>query len=222
MSPDAPPIEALGLGKVIRGREILADVDLRVEHGESVAVNGPSGSGKSTLLAVLGLLTGRSAGALALDGHPVPIDGRGRRRARRHRSIAWVPQSPLVLPGRCALDNVLIGSRFVGGSDAAVEDALRALEQVGLGDAAGQDAATLSGGELQRLGVARALVGGARVVMADEPTASLDRASTGRVVDALRSVRGQATMLVATHDSVVAAACDRVLLLRDGRLERAS
>jgi ABC-type lipoprotein export system ATPase subunit len=212
-------IEACGLTKAIRGNQILDGVDVRVERGESVAVTGPSGSGKSTLMAVLGLLTTRSAGTLCLDGRPVPAGGRGRRRARRHQRIAWVPQTPLVLPGRSALDNVVLGARFAERpvpGDVGV--ALRVLQQVALDHAADRDATALSGGELQRLGVARALVGGARLVMADEPTASLDHASTVRVVEALRAVRGQATLLVATHDPLVAQACDRVLVLRDGRL----
>ena len=212
-------IEAVGLGKSIRGVQVLDGVDVRVDPGESVAVTGPSGSGKSTLMAVLGLLTTRSAGSLVLDGVPVAAGGRARRRARRRQRVGWVPQSPLVLPGRSALDNVLTGVRFRSPAvPGAVGAALLALDHVGLGHAADRDASVLSGGELQRLGVARALVAGARVVMADEPTASLDHASTLRVVEALRAVRGRATLLVATHDPVVAGACDRVLVLRDGRL----
>jgi ABC-type lipoprotein export system ATPase subunit len=212
-------MEAYGLGKTIRGARILHDLDICVEAGESVAVTGPSGSGKSTLMAVLGLLSDRSAGALVIGGRAVPASSRGRRRARRSVRIGWVPQLPLVLPGRTALDNVLVGARFLTGDDGPdVVGALGALERVGLEHAVDQDATSLSGGELQRLGVARALVSQADVVMADEPTASLDRTSTERVVEALGAVREGATLLVATHDPMVASACDRVLLLRDGRV----
>jgi putative ABC transport system ATP-binding protein len=216
-------IQAVDVGKTIRGVVILAGVDVRVDRGESVAVTGPSGSGKSTLMAVLGLLTSRSGGCLWLDGAAVPAGGRGRRRARRRQSLAWVPQTPLVLPGRSALDNALLGARLVARPGAGdVDAALTALRHVGLEHAVDRDATALSGGELQRLGVARALVGGARLVMADEPTASLDRTSTARVVEALRAIHGQTTLLVATHDQSVAEACDRVLVLHDGRLVAAT
>ena len=198
---------------------ILAGVDVRIVRGESVAVTGPSGSGKSTLMAVLGLLTTRSAGIFA----PRRTPGTGRRTrlgAVRADGRAWRlgPADPLVLPGRSALDNVLLGSRFRSRLGHVLARAVLALSRSVSAMLPTGTPPPSPVGSSSASGWPEPWSQGARVVMADEPTASLDHASTLRVVEALRAVRGRATLLVATHDPVVAGACDRVLVLRDGRL----
>lgn len=174
-----------------------------IADGEMVALVGPSGSGKSTLLQLLGRLLTPGAGKVL--GLPDVAE------------IRWIFQTPTALGRRSALDNVRIGLLGTLAEPSLTSSAMAALAQVGLAAHASQTASTLSGGQLQRVQVARALLGAPRLVLADEPTAQLDRHATDSVVAALRIVRAvNSCVVVATHDPVVAAACDRRLAVRDG------
>src|SRR5690606_24699980 len=147
-------------------------------RGESVAIVGPSGSGKSTLLALAGLLIRPESGSVRIDGQPAPSDERLRRRLRR-ATFAWIFQSVNALPGRTVLDNVAIGSLSRGARRCDAEAQGRnALAKVGLAHLDQRPLATLSGGERQRMCVARVLAATPKVVLADEPTGQLDRASS--------------------------------------------
>lgn len=212
-------VAAQQIHKCIAGNRVLDGVTLEVERGEAVAVVGPSGSGKSTLMAVLGLLTGFDSGALTLCGRPVPSSRVARSTLRQSLRLAWLPQVPMLLPGRLVVENVLLASVFSDGLDAiAVDRALDVLHRVDLGYAAWRDASVLSGGEMQRLNVARAVMFGGPLILADEPTSSLDRKNTAGVIEALISGLGNGqSLLVATHDERVAAKCSRVVALEDGR-----
>lgn len=185
------------------GAPLLADLCLRVSEGELIAVTGPSGSGKSTLLQILGGLLSPNSGTVS--GLPEP------------RTIRWVFQVPTALSRRSVLANVRLGLLSEGLDRAEGESrAMAALDQVGLAGLAGRRAGTVSGGELQRIQLARALAARPSLVLADEPTAQLDRAAAADVIGALR----QATVLncsviVATHDPQVAQVCDRIVSLRD-------
>lgn len=199
--------------RFVPGPWVLDEVELRVADDEVVALMGPSGSGKTTLLAVIGGMLAPVAGHVTLDGRPVV-------EAVRSLDISWILQTTVAVPHRSALDNVAIGRLARGDTRPAARAVARAaLDTLGLGALAGRTAGRLSGGELQRVGVARGLVSSPRLLLADEPTAQLDRRSALTVADALVALRPTGTMvLIATHDPLVADRADRVLTLRDGRL----
>lgn len=194
---------------------VLRGIDLEVGDDDTVAIVGPSGSGKTTLLSILGGLLTPTAGEVTLDGARV-----GRGTAVPPGSFSWVFQTINLLGRRTALENVAIGLYAVGHLAAAATEQARAkLEAVGLGGMERQLAMRLSGGEAQRVGIARALVGRPRYVLADEPTGQLDSASSEIVAEALFSGRPEGTsVVVATHDVAIAARCRRRFRLGDRRL----
>jgi putative ABC transport system ATP-binding protein len=198
----------------------LAPTDLSIGAGQFLAVMGPSGSGKSTMLLLLGGLADPTAGKVWAEGRDLAVlDGRERAVLRR-RSLGFVFQELNLLPGLSALENVTLpleldGVRF----SRARDDAMEALEQVGLADLASRFPDELSGGQRQRVAIARATVGPRRVLLADEPTGALDTV-TGESV--MRLLRGHCdaggTAVMVTHDPRLAVWADRVLFLRDGRV----
>jgi lipoprotein-releasing system ATP-binding protein len=200
---------------------VLLGVDLDVAAGEMVAVVGASGVGKSTLLHVLGTLDRPDGGTLRIAGEDVLTLPEPRRCEFRNRTLGFVFQFHHLLPEFSALENVamplLIGGRPVG---EARHRARELLDEVGLGGRAGHRPGALSGGEQQRVAVARALAASPRVLLADEPTGDLDRATGRRLAETLRSlVRARSlTVVVVTHNDELARGCDRVLALAGGRL----
>jgi len=199
----------------------LAGVSLAVEPGELVALVGPSGSGKSTLLAIAGGLLAPSAGRCVVDGHDLyGMRERARVKARRD-SVGFVFQSSNLLPSLNAEENVL-APEVLRGRDrrAARTEAAELLAELGLDGLGARMPEQLSGGERQRVGIARALIGRPAVVLADEPTASLDGERGRSVVSLLRDqvhTRGVASVLV-THDERVLDLVDRVVRIADGSL----
>lgn len=189
-------------------RTVLSGVDLEIESGESLAIMGPSGSGKSTLLALLAGEQKPDTGTLSL------ISGRER------EDIAWILQSTPLLPRREAFENVRLGPLSVGFSDKeAARRARGAMSDLGVAHTEGHRVFKLSGGERQRLAVARAIAAGSGIVLADEPTASLDPVSRDAVVASLKiAAECGAIVIVATHDPIVAAGCDRVVSITETRL----
>jgi lipoprotein-releasing system ATP-binding protein len=201
--------------------EVLKGVDLSIAAGEIVALLGPSGSGKSTLLQAVGLLEGGFSGEISIGGERVEaLDNRGRTRVRRER-LGFVYQFHHLLPDFSARENVLLAGLVSGRGEAdagARADAL--LGTLGLGGRLEHRPAQLSGGEQQRVAVARALVNQPMLVLADEPTGNLDEATAATVLgEFLALVRGQGSAaLVATHNEALAAKMDRVVRLHEGRL----
>lgn len=195
---------------------VLVDVDLVVGADETVALFGPSGSGKTTLLSIVGGLLRPTEGQVTLDGAPV---GEGRLPAG---SFSWIFQTINLIGRRTALENVALGLLAVGyrpGESGEMSSAM--LSAIGLAGLEQQPAMKLSGGEAQRVGVARALVGRPRFVLADEPTGQLDRSSSELVAEALFSRRPQGTSVIAaTHDPAIAARCDRRYTIIDGQLRQ--
>ena len=207
-----------GIGHTYTGRApVLRDVSLAIGDDETVALTGPSGSGKTTLLAIIGLLMAPTSGRVLFDRRDPPHHGEALD-GFRSRAFGWVFQTANALPRRTALDNAALGLLVQGRSHAeARRDAFEALEAVGVAHLAEKDARTLSGGELQRVCMARALATRPKYVLADEPTGQLDHATTLEVVGALLDRRLPGTgLILATHDMEVARRCDRVITLVDG------
>lgn len=215
-------VSARGLTKSFGPVSVLRGVDLTIPAGGLTAVIGPSGSGKSTLMAVLGTLTSRTDGDLTVLGIDVPARPTAHTSAAIRAATAWLPQLPLVLPGRTCLDNALAGIRAARAVTRRDIDYVTGLfTRLNVENLRDRDVSVLSGGELQKIALIRALAPRPTLVLADEPTASLDAASTELVIDALSAATGLATLLVASHDPDVAACADRVIALRDGQVTTA-
>jgi ABC-type lipoprotein export system ATPase subunit len=203
-------------------RRVLDGASLAVGAGELVAVVGPSGSGKSTLLHVIAGLDRVDAGTIEVAGAAVHrLDERALTRLRRDR-IGLVFQAFHLVPELTGVENVVLPARANGGGAAGASRARALIERLGLAEAAGRRPAELSGGEQQRLAIARALVNEPALVLADEPTGNLDDAAGAAVLQLLRSVAdgGRAVVLV-THDARAGAVADRTLTLVEGRMQAA-
>ncbi len=200
-------------------RRVLDGAALHARAGELVAVVGPSGTGKSTLLHLLGALERADAGRIEIAGERV--DGRSEREltALRRRSIGFVFQFFHLIPELTGAENVLLPTRLPGAGRGAAARGRALIARLGLEEAARRRPHQLSGGEQQRLAVARALVMDPPVLLADEPTGNLDAASGALVLELLRAAAAEGrTVLTVTHEATVTAAADRVLTLDDGRL----
>ncbi|HKR24431.1 MAG TPA: ABC transporter ATP-binding protein [Allosphingosinicella sp.] len=201
---------------------VLRGVDLAVAEGEIVALLGPSGSGKSTLLQAVGLLEGGFEGSIRIGGEEAAnLDEAGRTRTRRER-LGFVYQFHHLLPDFTAAENVVIPQLVRGATKTeAWERAESLLGALGLAERLTHPPAKLSGGEQQRVAVARALANRPALVLADEPTGNLDEATADIVfAEFLRLVRGEGSAaLVATHNERIAAKMDRVLRLHEGVIE---
>jgi len=198
----------------------LNDVSMSIDEGEFVAILGPSGSGKSTMMSILGCLDRPSAGEYRLAGAPVGTLSDDRLAAIRSRTIGFVFQSYNLLPRTSAIDNVATPLLYQGVSRKdRVKRATAALERLGLADRLHHEPTELSGGEQQRVAVARAIVTDPALVLADEPTGNLDTKSGADVLGVLQGLHADGrTVVLITHDASVAAAAARAVHLRDGRL----
>jgi putative ABC transport system ATP-binding protein len=198
----------------------LEDVSLRLEPGEFVALTGPSGSGKSTLLNLIGALDRPDSGTISVDAER--LDGR---EATEYRgaTVGFVFQFHNLIPVLTAAENVQVPMMGRGpGREERERRAAELLAEVGLAKRAGAYPPTLSGGERQRVAIARALANGPRLLLADEPTGALDLETGAQIVallQRLRDSRGM-TILLVTNDRSVAEGADRLLELRDGRINR--
>ena len=224
--PDAvePIILARGLRKDYRvgGRPVpaLKGVSLTVEPGELVAVMGPSGSGKSTLLHLLGCLDRPSAGEYRFQGRSVAGLGDNALARVRNRHIGFVFQSFNLLPRTTALENAALPLLYAGVASRERRDrAEAALAHVGLGDRLHHRASTLSGGEQQRVAIARGLVNDPTLILADEPTGALDSATGREILTLLESLNAAGiTVLIVTHDPAVAGRARRLIRVLDGKV----
>ena len=207
------------------GPEVLRDISLTVRAGESVAIVGPSGSGKSTLLNLLGTLDRATSGRVLLDGQN-PADLTDLQLAKfRARRVGFVFQLHHLLPQCTVLENVLVPTLAAGatGGDEAEARARTLLERVGLGERLAYKPSQLSGGECQRVAVVRALINAPALLLADEPTGSLDAASAEALAELLVELNREQglALVVVTHSLDLARRMGRVLDLRDGLLEDA-
>jgi putative ABC transport system ATP-binding protein len=200
----------------------LRDASLRVDAGEFVAVTGPSGCGKSTLLGLAAGLDLPDEGSVDVLGVPISTLSSDERARHRRRSIGMVFQFFNLIETMTALENVALACELGGSRRPAAERrAIDLLDLLGIGDKAGVTSLAMSGGQRQRLAIARALANDPAVLLADEPTGALDSEGGQEVLELFRRLNGhgQAIVLV-THDATVAAAAGRVVTMRDGRTER--
>jgi predicted ABC-type transport system involved in lysophospholipase L1 biosynthesis ATPase subunit len=195
-------------------------VSLAISPGERIAVGGPSGAGKSTLLALLGLIDRADAGDVAMAGRPVNDLSEDARADLRREHVGFVFQLFHLIPALSALDNVAVPLLPYAPRRPILERAEGLLVELGVGDRLRNRPGELSGGEQQRVGIARALIAQPDLVIADEPTGNLDSQTAGRVIDLLLELQGQYgfALVVATHDAALAARLDRRLSLLDGRV----
>lgn len=201
--------------------EVLRGVNLAIAEGELVALLGPSGTGKSTLLQALGLLEGGFTGSILIDGEEMRDAGPDRATDVRRAKLGFVYQFHHLLPDFDALENVVLPQLIAGVEpDAATDRATTLLSTLGLGERLEHRPSKLSGGEQQRVAVARALANKPRLVLADEPTGNLDEHTADVVLrEFMALVREQGSAaLVATHNERLAAKMDRVVRLHDGLL----
>ena len=206
--PDAPPVE------------VLRRVDLDVAAGESVAIVGPSGSGKTTLLQLLGLLDVPDSGVVSIAGQDLSLLNEKQRNVLRSEHIGFVFQLHHLLPQLTVLENVLVPAWAEGTADAHMDRAQQLLERVGLQDRRDHRPAQLSGGERQRAALVRALLLEPALLLADEPTGSLDHAGATSLADLLVEINRDEgiTLITVTHSRELADRMGRRLVLQDGVL----
>ncbi|MBO3723908.1 ABC transporter ATP-binding protein [Actinomyces bowdenii] len=235
-APGAPPVlRARGLTKAYdaQGAPVLEGLDLDIGRGQFVAVMGPSGSGKSTLLHCLSGMDRPSSGQVLLSGDadegprqggkgaPVDLAALDERElaALRLSRFGFVFQQAHLLSTLCLLDNIVLPGFLAGERPRPLVEARgrELMERMGIGGLAGSDVTEVSGGQLQRAGICRALINDPGIVFADEPTGALNSSSAAQILDLLGEVHASGTtLMVVTHDAHVAVRADRVLVLVDG------
>jgi lipoprotein-releasing system ATP-binding protein len=216
-------IKATNIHKSFGDLKVLKGVDLSVGKGEIVSIVGVSGAGKTTLLQLLGTLDRPDAGSIELNG--TSVDGMGQRElaAFRNKHIGFVFQFHQLLPEFTALENVCMPGFIAKHSRGVVEkEATRILSDMGLADRMEHKPSTLSGGEQQRVSVARAMINSPNVILADEPSGNLDSQNADELHNLffdLREKTGQ-TFVIVTHNEALANMADRKLTIKDGRIDR--
>ena len=218
-------IQTIGLTKHFRqGDDVVRALDginLTIADGEFVSVTGRSGSGKSTLLDVLGLLLRPTSGRVLINGVDTGMLSDGPRARLRSVKLGFVFQEYNLLPTMNALENVMLPLNYAGRADRnGAQRAMALLDEVGLADRARHRPDQLSGGQQQRVAIARALVNQPSVVLADEPTGSVDSETSAQLAETMKRMNREhgTTFLIVTHDLDLAAQTDRIMRLRDGRV----
>jgi putative ABC transport system ATP-binding protein len=198
--------------------KVLQGVNLHVKKGEMVAIMGPSGSGKSTMLNMIGLLDRPTSGSYVLDGKEVSQLNRGETAKVRGQKIGFIFQSFNLIAYLSAIDNVLLGQKYAGKLD--LKTAKEAMDKVGLTDRMKHRPNEMSGGEQQRVAVARALAKNPPIILADEPTGNLDSKSSKEIMNILTGLHKEqnVTLVMITHDPNIARYCQRIVHIEDGQI----
>lgn len=200
--------------------QALREVDLSVEEGEMVAVQGRSGAGKSTLLHIIGCVDTFDGGSYLLDGTDIGGLRDGQLSRIRSRTMGFIMQDFALVSKLSVFDNIAVPLYLAGTGMKKIRSAVKAAAaEVGLEGQLDKKAGQLSGGQKQRVAIARAIVNAPRIILADEPTGTLDATTAGEIIALLKGQKEKGiTILIVTHDNSVAAACQRVIEIRDGRI----
>lgn len=214
-------LDAQGLTKTFDGHPVLEAIDLKVRDGEFIAVMGPSGSGKSTLLYSISGMDTMSAGSVQFAGQDLGSLNQKQLARLRLTTMGFIFQHVYLLKNLCLLDNIVLPAYLAGLAPRAElnQRALALMERTGVAELANRDVTQASGGQLQRVGICRALINEPRILLGDEPTGALDSAAAAEIMDILGELNAEGTTIVlVTHDAKVAAHTSRVLYLVDGRI----
>lgn len=210
-------LELKNVSKIYGSLRALDHVNMRVEAGEWVSIMGPSGSGKSTMMNIIGCLDKASEGEVLLDGTLICAETADRLTEIRRDKIGLIFQQFHLIQYLTAIENVMVAQYYHSMPDE--KEALEALARVGLKDRAHHLPSQMSGGEQQRVCVARALINYPKILLADEPTGNLDEANERIVVELFKKLHEEGTtLIIVTHDPEVAEVAQRTVVLRDGRL----
>lgn len=209
--------------KVGKGKmHALKDIDLTVNDGESLAIQGKSGAGKSTLMHIIGLLDSYDSGSLKIDGQEIKDLSDGKLAKIRNEKIGFVLQDFSLLDKKSVIMNVMLPLYFNRKYTFSKMNklALEALERVGIADQAKKKANQLSGGQRQRVAIARAIISNPQIILADEPTGALDSETSVEIMSLLKELNEKKgiTLIVITHDDSVADYCKRKIIIKDGSI----
>ncbi|SDB08844.1 putative ABC transport system ATP-binding protein [Ruminococcaceae bacterium FB2012] len=212
-------LELKNVYKIYGELHALNDVNLKVEKGEWISIMGPSGSGKSTMMNIIGCMDKPTKGQVLIDGVDISKESSKNLTTIRRDKIGLIFQQFHLVNYLTAVENVMLAQYYHSIPDE--KEALEALERVGLADRAKHLPSQLSGGEQQRVCVARALINYPEIILADEPTGNLDEANEETVVDLFHKLHDEGTtLIVVTHDPEVAEVAQRQLVLRNGRISK--
>ena len=212
-------LELKNISKIYGDLKALDNVSIKVDKGEWVAIMGPSGSGKSTMMNIIGCMDKPSMGEVLLDGVDISKESQKKLTDIRRDKIGLIFQQFHMVTYLTAVENVMVSQYYHSMPDE--EEALEALGRVGLRERAKHLPSQLSGGEQQRVCVARALINHPELILADEPTGNLDEANENIVLDLFRQLHNEGTtLIVVTHDPEVAEAAQRTIVLEHGRVAR--
>lgn len=211
-------IEAEGVFKEYTTATALRGVDLEIERGVWCSIVGPSGSGKSTLLNILGGLDSPTKGAVRLDGTDITRLGEDEMARFRRENVGFVFQQAHLVPYLNSVENIMLSQYFHSMTDEA--EVVEALKRVAMGHRLNHRPSQLSGGEQQRVCIARALINSPKMLLADEPTGNLDRENTRLILELLKSLHSEEhfTIVLVTHDPYVAEWSERVVTMEDGKI----
>ncbi|WP_406657999.1 ABC transporter ATP-binding protein [Methanolobus sp. ZRKC2] len=198
--------------------EVLHDIDLNIKSGEFVSIMGQSGSGKTTLMNLIGMLDRPTSGNILINGSDITGHSQKELVEMRRRAVGFIFQQFHLIPSLTAYENVALPLVFAGMKDEGA--VASAMERVGLSHRMHHKPSELSGGEQQRVAIARAVVMKSEILLADEPTGALDAVTGDRIISLLKSLAGEMTVIMVTHNRELAAHSDRIIELQDGCVKK--
>jgi putative ABC transport system ATP-binding protein len=221
MTTTTAVLDAQGLTKAFDGHTVLHGLDLQIHDGDFVSVMGPSGSGKSTLLYNISGMDTMTSGSVLFAGQDLAALSQKQLARLRLTTMGFIFQHVYLLKNLCLLDNVVLPAYLagLGSRDELNERAMTLMRRTGVAELADRDVSEASGGQLQRVGICRALINQPSILLGDEPTGALDSTAASEIMDILGSLNAEGTtIMVVTHDARIAARTNRVLYMVDGRI----